>query len=341
MKLENATIIDFGDVDLLATKKDFYMGYDNEAKFKINWCRLKDKPDELICLNEEFDKLSQEINEKNIPIFNIGKVIEKQFAEILDKELNSFIGKNINNISYLFQKQEHTDANGDKYYTNPDYLRISDIGIDYLKEREDINNRARVYTSFVIYDQINNAKLKYLPSCYSSEKNAVEVDIRERKILTKPGFIMNQVYSDVSLCKILAFKQYELGITPPFYNEIAKINKFLKDKKTVTITLADGREIKSEADIDNIIDFYNGEFSLNKGLFNLSFYEDDLESRNINNIKSIRHGKKEINIDSRNLKPLELQLDEIIQRENKGIICEISNQDIEIKNENQGEANEI
>ena len=63
MELENATIIDFGDVELLATKEDLYMGYDNEAKFKINWCRLKDKPDELIRLNVEYDKLSKEIQE--------------------------------------------------------------------------------------------------------------------------------------------------------------------------------------------------------------------------------------------------------------------------------------
>ena len=91
MELENATIIDFGDVELLATKEDLYMGYDNEAKFKINWCRLKDKPDELIRLNVEYDKLSKEIQEKNIPIIDIGKIIEKQFAEILEKEIVHFL----------------------------------------------------------------------------------------------------------------------------------------------------------------------------------------------------------------------------------------------------------
>ena len=308
MELENATIIDFGDVELLANKEDLYMGYDNEAKFKINWCRLKDKPDELIRLNVEYDKLSKEIKEKNIP-----------------------------NISYLFKKAEHTDANRNKYYTNPDYLRIEDIGVDYLKEREDINNRARVYTSAVYYDQINHSKLKYLPSHYSAEKNAVEVDIKEQKILSKPGFILNQVYTETSLCKILAYKQYELGITPPFYNEVAKINKFLKDKKTVTVILADDREVKTKADITDIIDFYNGIFILKKDLFDLDFFEDDLELRNINNIKAIRHGKTEIEINTRNLKPLELQLDDIIQNDNKGIICEIPEQE----NEEQGDTNEI
>lgn len=63
MELENATIIDFGDVELLANKEELYMGYNNEANFKINWCRFKDKPDELIRLNEEYNKLSNEIKE--------------------------------------------------------------------------------------------------------------------------------------------------------------------------------------------------------------------------------------------------------------------------------------
>lgn len=102
MELENATVIDFGDVELLANKEDLYMGYDNKATFKINWCRLKSKPDELIKLNNEYDKLSQEIKEKEIPIVEIREIISLQFAELLEKELNSFIGKNINNISYFF-----------------------------------------------------------------------------------------------------------------------------------------------------------------------------------------------------------------------------------------------
>lgn len=36
MELENATVIDFGDVELLAIKEELYMGYNNEAKFVIN-----------------------------------------------------------------------------------------------------------------------------------------------------------------------------------------------------------------------------------------------------------------------------------------------------------------
>lgn len=198
-----------------------------------------------------------------------------------------------------------------------------------MKEREYINNRAKVYTSSVYYDQINHSKLKYYPSYYSSEYYGIDVDIKKQKIFTQPGIIMNQVYSDVSLCKILAYKQYELGITPPFYNEVAKINQFLKGKKTVTVILDDNREVKTKADITDIINFYNGVFILEKDLFDIPFYEDNIELRNINNLKAIRHGKTEIEIDTNNLKPLELQLDDIIQNDNKGIICNIQEQELE------------
>ena len=249
--------------------------------------------------------------------------------EILEKELNSFIGKNINNISYLFQKEECMDANGNKYYTNPDYLKLEDIGVNYLKENQDVNSMAKVYTSVVYYDQINHSKLKYFPSYYSSEKNAIEVDMKEQKILTQPGFILNQVYSKTSLCKILAYKQYEIGITPPFYTEIAKINNFFKDKKNVTVILKDNREFKTEACITDIIDFYNGVFSINRELLNLSCDEVTKEKVDINNLKGLRHGKAEIEIDTANLKPVLMQLDEFIQKDNKGIICEIPDQEIE------------
>lgn len=338
MELENATVIDFGEVELLANKEELYMNFENKAQFKINWCRLKDKPEELICLNQEFDKLSEEIKEKEIPIVDITEIISLQFADLLEKELNSFIGKNINNISYFFEKDEHIDANRNKYYTNPEFLEISDIGIDFLNENADIKHKSRVHTSFCIYDKINNSILKYIPSHYSTDK-IIEVDMKERKILTESVVIMNQVYSKVDLCKILAYKQYELGITPPFYNEIAKINRFLKDKKTVTVVLNDDREIKTEADITDIIDFYNGCFSLERKLLGLPYFEPDKEKVNINNLKALRHGRMEISINTENLKPLEQQLNEIIQNDNNGIICNISNQELE--NEEQGDTNEI
>ena len=105
--------------------------------------------------------------------------------------------------------------------------------------------------------------------------------------------------------------------------------EFLKDKKTVTVLLKDNREVKTKAKITDIIDFYNGVFILERDLFDLQFYEDDLELRNINNLKALKYGKTEISIETANLKPLSQQLDEIIKNENQGIICNIPKQELE------------
>ena len=139
MELENATIIDFGDVELLANKEDLYMGYDNEAKFKINWCRLKDKTDELIRLNVEYDKLSKEIKEKNIPIIDIGKIIEKQYKD-WDKKYHNLEIIDINKYLTLNDKKilERLGIKvKDKIYTEYEYECLRMIFLTYYDDPED------------------------------------------------------------------------------------------------------------------------------------------------------------------------------------------------------------
>ena len=139
MELENATIIDFGDVELLANKEDLYMGYDNEAKFKINWCRLKDKPDELIRLNVEYDKLSKEIKEKNIPIIDIGKIIEKQYKD-WDKKYHNLEIIDINKYLTLNDKKilERLGIKvKDKIYTEYEYECLRMDFLVYYDDPED------------------------------------------------------------------------------------------------------------------------------------------------------------------------------------------------------------
>lgn len=89
--------------------------------------------------------------------------------------------------------------------------------------------------------------------------------------------------------------------------------------------------MKTEANITDIIYFYNGVFYIDRELLHLPYDEATKEKIDINNLKGLRYGKTEIEIDTRNLKPLELQLDDIIQNDSKGIICEIPKQEIEIE----------
>lgn len=330
MELENAVTIDLGKIELLAVREPIYIDNHKEIKFKINWCRLKDNPEVLIRFNIDFDTLSNEIREKNIEYIDIREITKCKLKEIVEKELNSFIGKNINNISYFFEREERSDAN-EKYYIYPEFFDISEIGISILENEDSIENRTRNITTFDNFNEIEKCKLKYKNVLYGVD--VIEVDLKETKILTENSKIISVLYSNDKLKKILAYKQYELGITPDFYNEIAKINEFLKDKKTVTVILKNGHEKKIEANIKNFMKFYDGIFILDGYGLEIPSEERNKSNLNINNLKSLRYGKTELIINTENLRPLDEQLTEIINKNDRGIICEVNEPEKEIENE--------
>lgn len=331
MELENATKIDFGEVELLAIKNKLYIDHHNETHFKINWCRLKENPEILICLNESDDKLSNEIKEKDIEIIDIRAIVREKLIKIAEKELNEFIGKNIDNISYFFKGEENTDSLGEKYYTNPEFLKLSSIGENFLEGYESVEEKVKRLTTYEKYDEIENAKVKYTYGAY--DKEFVEVNLKKNKILNESFEILSMLYDHNSLNKILAYKQYQLGITPKFYNEIAKINEFLSDKKNVKVVLTDGREVKVEASINNIINFEYGCFLLNGYKLDIPYENRNATTQNIHNLKSLKYGKNELLINTNNLIPLTEQLDELIKTKEKGIICNIEKDEAEIEQE--------
>ena len=106
-----------------------------------------------------------------------------------------------------------------------------------------------------------------------------------------------------SLKKIVAYEQYKRGLTPPFYNEIAKINKFLEGKKTVTLLLNDGESKQVPAQISNILATDYKEFWINTQMKNMD----------ISNLRAIGYGKKELIINIENLINIDKQLDRIIE----------------------------
>lgn len=331
MELENAIIIDLGEIELLAIKETIYIDNYNEGKFKIHWCRFKENPELLICLKADTDKLSNEIKEKNIEYIDIRESIKQKLEDIIEKELNSFIGKNINNISYFFQKEERTDANREKYFIYPEFLDISDMGINILENENSIEKNIKKITSYENFNEIDKGKLKYRNGTYN--KDLIEVDLKNNKILTENSDIISSIYSNSKLKKILAYKQYELGIAPNFYKEIAKINEFLKNKKMITVILKNGYEKKVEADIRNIIDFYNGIFLLDGYGLGIPSEDRNKNTLNINNLKALRYGKNELSINTENLKPINKQLDEVIDKNEKGIICNVNEQEMELEDE--------
>ena len=136
--------------------------------------------------------------------------------------------------------------------------------------------------------------------------------MNKMKFENKDIDIFKQIYRLGTLKKILAYEQYKRGLTPPFYNEVAKINQFLKDKKSVTLLFNDGYEKKVSAQIFEILTTNYKEFWINT----------EIDNKNIDNLKAIRYGKKELEVNIDNLKSLDKQLDEIITNSNNNLEIE-------------------
>ena len=83
---------------------------------------------------------------------------------------------------------------------------------------------------------------------------------------------MKKIYNEKELKLILAYEQYKRGKTPSIYNEIAKINEFLKDKKTVTVELHNGIKIKAETYLRRILDIRdNGDIFIADKYYNKNY----------------------------------------------------------------------
>lgn len=328
--LENAYEIILDDTILLGAKNSFRINnMYNEGTMKVNCGILKKRPTEIIFFDGvEIDKeLKKEINDKKIPVVDIKEIIRYQLTNILEEELRKFVEKNINNISYFFEDLEQSDSNNNKYYRTPDFLDPMYIGEDVLQEEnKSIDSKVKNTLENVMYDEISNGIVKY--GYFSCSKQSVKVNLYEKKIITPANEILTEMYSEKLLKNVLAYEQYKRGITPSFYNEIAKINEFLKGKKHVTVIMNDGTEGKAEADINDILYFYDGEISIRTYFLNVP--NSDINNyKNINNLKCLRYGKNELNININNLKPLIEQLDELIETNKVEEKIEFGEQELE------------
>lgn len=319
--LENAYEIILDDTILLGAKNSFRINNKyNEGTMKVNCGILKKRPTEIIFFDGvEIDKeLKKEINDKKIPVVDIKEIIKYQLTNILEEELRKFVEKNINNISYFFEDLEQIDSNNNKYYRTPDFLNPMYIGEYVLQEEnKSIDSKVKNTLEKVMYDEISNGILKYRYDDYS--KYSVGVNLLDKKIITPSNEILMKMYSENTLKNVLAYEQYKRGITPNFYNEIAKINEFLKGKKHVAVIMNDGTEGKVEADINDILYFYDGEILIRTYFLNVP--DSDINNyKNINNLKCLKYGKNELNINVNNLKPLIEQLDEIIENKENNLL---------------------
>lgn len=195
-----------------------------------------------------------------------------------------------------------------------DYENISlyEMGRDIRKNQNyGLHNNISLLLNNFEYQDISNGLVKI--STRTGKKDFI-YDMKKMEFINNEIDIFKAVYGLTSLKKILAYEQYKKGLTPPFYNEVAKINEFLEGKKTVTLELNDGGRIQVPAQISNILATNYKEFWINTQLNNMD----------ITNLRAIGYGKKELVVNTENLINIDKQqLDDFIEKsENKELDIE-------------------
>lgn len=309
MKYKNANELILDKLVLLGDKNQFKMlGYNNQVTQYFYWCYFKDEPKNIYCLNERIiseperrSELDKEIfKEKNI-IIDLKGTLYNTLRRILNENIDKFVNENINNISYLFENDKSDYENISLYEMGRDIRKNQNYGLH--------NNISLLLNNFE-YQDISNGLVKI--STRTGKKDFI-YDMKKMEFINNEIDIFKAVYGLTSLKKILAYEQYKKGLTPPFYNEVAKINEFLEGKKTVTLELNDGGRIQVPAQISNILATNYKEFWINTQLNNMD----------ITNLRAIGYGKKELVVNTENLINIDKQLDVFIEKsENKELDIE-------------------
>lgn len=309
MKYKNANELILDKLVLLGDKNQFKMlGYNNQVTQYFYWCYFKDEPKNIYCLNERMiseperrSELDKEIFKGKNIIIDLKGTLYNTLRRILNENIDKFVNENINNISYLFENDKSDYENISLYEMGRDIRKNQNYGLH--------NNISLLLNNFE-YQDISNGLVKI--STRTGKKDFI-YDMKKMEFINNEIDIFKAVYGLTSLKKILAYEQYKKGLTPPFYNEVAKINEFLEGKKTVTLELNDGGRIQVPAQISNILATNYKEFWINTQLNNMD----------ITNLRAIGYGKKELVVNTENLINIDKQLDDFIEKsENKELDIE-------------------
>lgn len=309
MKYKNAKELILDKLVLLGDKNQFKMlGYNKQVTQSFYWCYFKDEPKNIYCLNERIiseperrSELDKEIFKGKNIIIDLKGTLYNTLRKILNENIDKFVNENINNISYLFENDKSDYENISLYEMGRDIRKNQNYGLH--------NNISLLLNNFE-YQDISNGLVKI--STRTGKKDFI-YDMKKMEFINNEIDIFKAVYGLTSLKKILAYEQYKKGLTPPFYNEVAKINEFLEGKKTVTLELNDGGRIQVPAQISNILATNYKEFWINTQLNNMD----------ITNLRAIGYGKKELVVNTENLINIDKQLDDFIEKsENKELDIE-------------------
>ncbi|MBO5004952.1 MAG: hypothetical protein J6D03_06915 [Clostridia bacterium] len=268
---------------------------------------LKTEPNKIYGLDtydftrEYRSELFKIAEEKGLEIINIIEMIREKIRNIVDKEIQRYIANNINNIDYITEISVKNYSN----YTTKSF--------EFLREASEFGNDIRndieaVKKYHIALKQVD----KGIIGLYTDRSGGTsfEYDLEKQEFSISDEEILKKVYSDEEMKLILAYEQYKKGLTPPIYNEIAKINKFLEDKKSVTFELCNGNKIKAETRLSNILNIQDtGEIFIADRYSNKIIEGEPIEYRKTlgTELKCLSYSRNVLNINSEALKSLKVE----------------------------------
>ena len=296
--------IDFEKVILLAKK--YSLNLDNNATFKIQWMLIKGIEDKVFCLKSKEintqNELPKEIQDKYI-VIDLEKRIRGKIQDIIDKELTRLSDEN-NDYVLEYEEEIQRNSNGRKIGTIKNYEMLNE---SYLFGRNIRDDQYRTRYMNLDISQIDKGFI------YPLHNENLKYDILQDKFIYSDREVLRAIYSDREIKQILSFEQYKKGLTPPIYNEIAKINNFIKDINKVTVELKNGTIFKADATLRNILQVYpNGEIYVAKTYYQKIIEGNDFEDYQYlaDEIKCIKFNRTELEINGQNL----IMLNENIQK---------------------------
>ena len=303
--------IDYGDSIIICDDDINLNSYRSEITPKLMY--LKKHEEKVYGLNhyeltakyksDFYDRIEKDGYE----IIDITEMIREKIKSIVEKELEKYVENNINNITYITQAKiiEFSDYNS---------IVFEFLGEAY-KFGQDVRNDDEAIKRYGISIQkINEGIVEYGTDRYYNQ-NKFEYDIEKNRFSIDDEEILLTIYSEKELKLILAYEQYKRGLTPPIYNEIAKINEFLKDKKTVSFELKNGTVIKAEANLSNILQIQNnGEIYIADKYGNKVVEGNPINYRQClgTELKCLKYAKNVLLLDSKAFEKIEFEEQEKI-----------------------------
>lgn len=263
------------------------------SSITTRWLQIKGIEDKIFKLKSYADgELLRKFQEENYEIIDVEKRLKEKISKIISRELKEIYKENINNDFLLEYKASEF---------NP-YLKIYPIlenGYSFGKNIRDDEYRIKYLN--LEFQQINNGIITVM-------NNDIKYDLINDRFLNSDREILSGVYRENEVKQIILYQKYVNGLGTGIYNEIAKINNFLNDKKSVNVILKNGIIFKAEAKIRNILNICaNGKIYVSDVYTNKIIKGKRFESQEYkaNEIEYLKYGNDELKINTDNLMMLD------------------------------------